>query len=169
MSGEERPSFALECKVGAILGLLFVINSDMEKAATGKRRTTHLHHPPARPLQAWWAEKLLRGEKTVEVRQWPPPPHLFGESVKFACAAWLLPSPCPVPLTRAEMAAGKKVWLAATTGPDGQASLGDSVTAGQHGGELVRAERLMAGAQLRALYFSGRASSALPRDCIAAR
>eukprot|EP00887_Chlorella_sp_A99_P002656 scaffold6.g2656.t1 len=58
---------------------------------------------------AWWAAKLLSGEKTVEVRQRPLPDHLLGAPI----------------------------LLAATTGPDGQAALGDSVAAGQPGGELV--------------------------------
>ncbi len=84
--------------------------------------------------KAWWADKLLRGEKTVEVRQWALFDHILGGQGLAAARLWLL-SPdykllqlCP---------AGTPVWLAATTGAEGQACLGDCVAAGQPEGELV--------------------------------
>lgn len=53
---------------------------------------------------------LRAGEKSIECRGYPPPQELQG---------------------------GAKVWLAASQGPEGVASFGDAVEAGQPGGQLV--------------------------------
>ena len=53
-------------------------------------------------MQVAWCEKLLKGEKTVECRQYPLPEDLYD----------------------------KPILLIGTTGADGVASLGDSTEAG---------------------------------------
>lgn len=68
--------------------------------------------PPAHyalECKAVWAARLLNGSKTIEVRSWP----------------------LPIDLTNTPIA------LVATEGPEGQATLGDDVVAGQADGHVV--------------------------------
>ncbi|CAL8464835.1 g4370 [Coccomyxa elongata] len=52
--------------------------------------------------KAFWCEKLLRGEKDIELRQYPLPPEFLDRTI----------------------------WLLASRGEDGVSSLGDTVEAG---------------------------------------
>ncbi|KAL4447979.1 hypothetical protein ABPG75_005198 [Micractinium tetrahymenae] len=69
---------------------------------------------PSQPLyglecKAAWCERILSGEKSLEIRAYPPPPEL----------------------------AGQRVLLLASSGEEGVAAFGDAIEAGQAGGSVV--------------------------------
>lgn len=59
--------------------------------------------------KAEWCEKILSGQKSLEVRRYPLPPELSGQ----------------------------RVLLLASTGAEGVPTFGDSIAAGQTGGTVV--------------------------------
>lgn len=74
----ETPAHALECKVGLIAPPRASISKLMLKPSAGS--------------QAWWADRILQGKKTIEVRQYPLPQQLLGELAMhrvWGCTAWV--------------------------------------------------------------------------------